>query len=77
MKYNIKSSKNLREFSRLSIGELFLDEDNAPYIKISDVTNCTYGDIYNSIRLSTGDGWNFRGGDMVLVPSDYELKILA
>lgn len=77
MRYNVKSSKNLREFSRLSIGELFLDEDNAPHIKICDVTNCTYRDIYNSIRLSTGDGWNFRGDEMVLVPSDYELKILV
>lgn len=77
MKYNVKSSKNPRKFSQLSIGELFLDEDDAPYIKIGDVADDTYGDIYNGIRLSTGDGWNFREDDMVFVPSNYELKILV
>lgn len=78
MKYTMKLNKNMHEFGQLSIGELFLDEDYAPHIKICDVTNHVYGDIlYNSIRLSTGDTWHFPADEMVLVPSDYELKILA
>lgn len=39
--------------------------------------NVLAGSLGYLLVISAGDGWNFRGGDMVLVPSDYELKILV
>ena len=74
MEYVVKENSNVRQFDRLSIGDLFLSKDKKqPFIKIADVS--CYGDIHNCIKLGTGDGWNFRGDEEVISPGGYELKI--
>lgn len=74
MKFVVKENSNVKQFDRLSVGDLFLSKDKKqPFIRTADVTY--YGDVYNCIELGTGNGWNFRGDEEVIIPCDYVLKI--
>ena len=75
MNFTVKENSNIQPFGKLSVGDLFLSKDKEPCIKIVDVSDDCYGDVYNCITLGTGNGWKFREDEEVIVPSSYELKI--
>lgn len=73
MKFVVKENSAVRQFGKLSIGDLFLSKDKKPFIKIAEVFDC--GNMYNCIEVDTGNGWIFREDEEVIIPSSYELKI--
>lgn len=76
MNYSIKTNTHLRNFRGVEYGEIFLDKDNMPYIKTPDFCVDIGAYIYNnSICLATGEGKGFNESDMVLIPTEHELKI--
>lgn len=77
MNFTIGKNRNLQDFGQIPCGTLFLNEENVPYIKISEVTDSRCNYIYNSICLTFGGGEFLPENKKVNIPNDYELKILT
>ena len=76
MKIQIESTTTIANLDNLSIGQVFIWEDDLnvfhPYMKIA----CIKVDLtlYNAIDLETGELETFYD-DMVIIPKNYSFKI--
>lgn len=75
MKFNIGNTRDHRDFDKIEIGEIFLDDSNYPYIKTSDVWSCYNNDMYNCVNLSDGQPYYFQNNEQVHIPIRYNLQI--
>ena len=75
MKFSLQNTRVYQNFDDLKIGEIFLDDDDCPYIKILEVQICFTHNVYNCVRLSYGERCFFLDNDRVCVPTDYNFKI--
>lgn len=75
MKFDIENSRDYRKFGEVGNGEVFLDDDGYPYIKIPDVHGCDSYDVYNCIRLTSGNPSHFYCDKQVCIPIDCAFKI--
>lgn len=75
MKFSLQNTRTYQDFDDLKIGEIFLDDDDCPYIKMSEVQDRFNHDVYNCVRLSNGEQWFFCLKEKVCIPTNYTFMI--
>lgn len=52
MKFSLQNTRVYQDFDNLKIGEIFLDRNDCPYIRMREVQVRFIHNVYNCIRLS-------------------------
>lgn len=74
MKYTNTLSIPVKSFIEVKCGEVFLNKDGIPCIKIPDVKNYYSKETYNCVKLHTG-GVDFLEDDKEVIIPEYTFKI--
>lgn len=75
MKFSLQNTRVYKDFDNLKIGEIFLDNNDCPYIKVVEVQVRFIHNVYNCVRLSDGEQCFFLYNDRVCVPTNYNFEI--